>query len=287
MKRAVLTLSLVIAGVAFATPALAYTSPGTPSGFVNDFADILAPQEQTILEAKLSAHERETGNEIVVVTVPSIAGDTIETYAVSLFEDWGIGKEELDNGALLLVAPNEREVRIEVGYGLEGLLTDAASSMIVRDDLIPAFRDGRFYSGINQATDRMIALVRGEETVSEAQPSARSLFASLDLFPLLVVFLFQIIPVIVYSKSWWLGGVIGFVAGLIVFSSLVSGFVLALIGLVLDYALSKKFGGTRPPGSSGGVWFGGMGGGSSFGGGRGFGGFGGGFSGGGGASGRW
>src|SRR6185503_20358669 len=100
--------------------ALAYVSPGKPTGFVNDFAALLSPQTRESLEAELAQFEQTSGNEIVIATIPTHgSNETIETYAVKLFEEWAIGKEKPDNGLLLLIAKEDREMRIEVGYGLE------------------------------------------------------------------------------------------------------------------------------------------------------------------------
>lgn len=289
MKKA---LTLVVAWSAFSVVAFAYMSPGAPTGYVNDFAGVMSAQAEAGLNDRLAAYERETGNEISVVTVPSLGDETIETYAVKLFEEWGIGKERQDNGALLLVAPNDRAVRIEVGYGLEPYLTDVATSVIVNETLLPAFRAGDYERGIVAGADRIVAGLTGaEDLTAERAPQARAGGLNANLIGFVLVILLQLVPVVIYSKSWWLGGVIGFGLGFLVFSSLAAAGVLAVIGLVADFVLSKIFAGRRPggrgPGS--GVWFGGFGGGSGLGGGRGggFGGFGGGMSGGGGSSGRW
>ena len=120
--------------------ALAYASPGRPSGYVNDFAGLLTPAERQTLEQKLQSFEQQSGNQIAVVTISALGDDTIENYAVALFKEWGIGSKQHDNGILLLVARDDREVRIEVGYGLEGALPDALSHTIIQTILIPAFK---------------------------------------------------------------------------------------------------------------------------------------------------
>lgn len=291
MKKA---LTLVVAWSAFSFAALAYTSPGNPTGFVNDFAGIISPSAEAALNDRLAAYERETGNEVVVATVPSLGGDDIETFAVELFEEWGIGKERQDNGALLLVAPNDREARIEVGYGLEPYLTDVATSIIMNETLLPAFRAGDYEAGIVSGADRMVAgLIGAEDLTTERAGTGATGQGGLNanLLGFVFVILLQLIPVVIYSKSWWLGGVIGLILGFIVFGSIAAAGVLAVLGLAADFILSKMFAGKGkgPGGRPGaGVWFGGLGGGGGFGGrGGGFGGFGGGMSGGGGSSGRW
>ncbi len=276
--------------LSIAFPVSAYQSPGKATGFVNDFASVFSADQKMSLETKLSTLERETSVEVSVVTVPTLGDETVETYAVKLFEEWNIGKAKQDNGLLILVSPNDRQARIEAGYGLEPVITDAVSSTIMRNVMVPAFKSGDYFGGINSATDLIIGLVKGDpeteqyiQSNKENEKQMNGLDVSSLLFFVLVIVI-QLIPVIIYSKSWWLGGVVGFFLGLLIFYSLLVGVIAAVIGLIADYFLSKKFGGKRPPGTHGGVWFGGWGGGR---GGGSFGGFGGGMSGGGGSSGRW
>jgi len=123
-------------------PLLAYSNPGQPSGLVNDYAALLSPENRAALESKLEAFRDSSSNEIAVVTIKSLDGDAIENYAVKLFEDWGIGTEKNDNGLLLLVALDDRKMRIEVGYGLEGVLPDATANQIINKTLKPALQEG-------------------------------------------------------------------------------------------------------------------------------------------------
>src|SRR3989344_4544697 len=113
MKR----ITALVLVIGFLVPSLvgAYSSPGRPVGFVNDFADILSSEVEQALNEQLTAFARDESNEISVVTIASLDGDTVENYAVQLFKEWGIGTAKQDNGVLLLIAPNDREVRIEVG----------------------------------------------------------------------------------------------------------------------------------------------------------------------------
>jgi uncharacterized protein len=284
-----LFLRVLVFSVLFVIPVFfvsAYTSPGKPEGRVSDFARIFTAEQKSLLETRVAEYARPAGLEMAVVTVSSLEGETIESYAVRLFEEWGIGKEMSDNGVLLLVAPNEREVRIEVGYGLEQYLTDAESSYIIRTVIVPAFASGDYFSGIGAGIDAIESAVNADPSEMPAEAGV-SLFPSLDgetIVTLFFVLVAQILPLMMYSKSWWLGGVVGFVLGIIIWS-LYAGAVLAVVGLIVDYLLSKKYGGKRPTGTGmGGMFFGGGLGGR---GGGGFGGFGGGMSGGGGASGRW
>lgn len=259
---------------------LAYTSPGKPAGFVNDFSNIISPQTQTALEEKLS----KSGLEIAVVTVGSLGDETIETYSVKLFEEWGIGDKKKDNGVLFLVASNERQVRIEVGYGLEGILTDAQSNGIIQKIVLPELRAGNLEAGIIKGADAVISVVKDEIDYSQVKEE-KSIVGSIFIFIWLIIAI--LINIFRRTKSWWLGGVVGGIGGIIigfifgfVFTGIISIVGLTLLGLLIDFLVSKG-GGRGGPGG----FFGGFGGGHGSGGG--FGGFGGGMSGGGGSSGRW
>jgi uncharacterized protein len=142
-------------------PALAQTFPQL-TGRVVDGAGILKPEERAALEAKLKAHEDKTTDQVVVATVRSLEGYPIEDYANRLFRHWQLGQKDKDNGALLLVAPQERKVRIEVGYGLEGALTDALSKVIITTAVAPQFQKGNFAGGIDAGVDAMLSILTGD-----------------------------------------------------------------------------------------------------------------------------
>jgi uncharacterized protein len=137
------------------------------TGRVVDQAGLLGAQSRTALEAKLAQHESKTGEQVVVVTVSSLDGQSIEEYGVGLGRRWGIGTAGEDNGALLIVAPNEREVRIEVGYGLEGKLTDALASQIVQNEILPRFREGDMEGGIVAGAEAVLAILDGSYVPGE------------------------------------------------------------------------------------------------------------------------
>ncbi len=299
MRRIILIAFMII--VPFT--AMAYSSPGKSTGFVNDFANILGTRDRQIIEAKLQKLKQSTNAEIAIVTVSSLGGDTIENYAVMLFQEWGIGVKGIDNGLLILVAPNEREMRFEIGYGLEGSITDIQSGIIIRNIVTPAFQAGDYSKGINDAVDVVIAIIEKSPEAAiylnnnSANNSSSTLGSEMNLVPLIfimIIFMNLMARILGKTKSWWLGGVIG--AGIGVIIGLIWGFIsigiiwiiiLTVLGLVFDFFVSKN-----PPksgGHGGGffpIFFGGGRGSGGFGGG-GFGGFGGGMSGGGGASGRW
>ncbi|MEK7099741.1 MAG: TPM domain-containing protein, partial [Patescibacteria group bacterium] len=135
-------------------------------GPVNDYANIIPDDREAILEQKILDYEKITSVEIAVVTTPSLEDDSIENYANTLFNTWGIGQKALDNGVLILVAPTEREYRIEVGRGLEDRLTDAASDALGRETLPDAFRAGDYAGGIENLTGGIIDLL-GTKTLAE------------------------------------------------------------------------------------------------------------------------
>lgn len=141
------------------------------SGRVVDQAGLLDAQTSTQLSQMLEAHEQATTNQVVVVTVPDLQGTAIEDYGYQLGRAWGIGQKGRDNGALLIVAKAERKVRIEVGYGLEGQLTDAQSSIIINNVIVPSFRTGDFAGGIRAGTSAMLQVLGGDPL---AEPPARA-----------------------------------------------------------------------------------------------------------------
>lgn len=221
-----------------------------PTGYVNDYVGILSSQQKQTLTNAITELEEKTSAEVAIAVVESIDPYDIEQYAVKLFEKWAIGVKEKDNGVLIVLALQERSVRIEVGYGLEGILPDGLAGEIIRSDMIPFFKEKNYAEGLIQGTRAVIKQVAKEYQVDiTGLPSAKK-------------------PI--HQKDTALGSLLEFIF-LILFFILVFGFKSGLLGFFL-------FG---PRG--GGYW--GSGGGGGFGGG--FGGFGGGSSGGGGASGRW
>lgn len=277
--------------------ALAYQSPGQPTGFVNDFAKVLTADQVLELNKELAAFSLQgEQNEISVVTIPSLGGDDVESYATALFAEWGIGKADKDNGVLLLIAVEDRKMRIEVGYGAEALLTDAQSGAIVRNTLAPAFRAGDYYGGISAAVRQIAGALGGDSSaiadVPLAENSSGFFGLSFDTVVVLAFFFFSFVGSILgASRSWWLGGVLGGVGGIIIgfiYGFLYAGVawtaILIILGLILDFLLSRSYHHSMHTRGVAPWWFGGGRGGSS---GGGFGGFGGGSSGGGGASGSW
>lgn len=270
---------------------LAYSSPGSPTGFVNDYAGLFSSEQKTALENKIVAFEKDTGNEIAVATIKTLNGDIIENFANELFQEWGIGKKGKDNGVLILVALDDRKMRIEVGYGLEGSLTDAQSYKIIDKIMKPAFREEKYYEGVNQAVDEIIALTKGEETTIK-ESVVQNIIDTLMTLGVIFILLFSLVvwlaAILARSKSWWAGGILGAAGG--IFVALVAGLLVGLIiaiifvptGLLFDYVVSRAYKEGKKKGRKVPWWAGGGGSG-----GGGWGGFGGGGSGGGGASGGW
>ena len=154
-------LALIVLPV---SAALAQSTPEFPelSGRVVDKAGILSPTTESQITQVLQAHEQGTTEQIVVVTLPDLQGYPIEDYGYQLGRHWGIGQKGEDNGALLIVAQKERKIRIEVGYGLEGRLTDAASATIINQIMTPAFKQGQFEQGIGNGVAAMVQVLGGK-----------------------------------------------------------------------------------------------------------------------------
>src|SRR5439155_6562044 len=157
------------------------------TGRVVDNAEILKPATREKITAALKAHEQASGDQIAVLTVPTIGGESIEEYAVKVFENWKLGQKGKDNGVLMIVAPQDRKMRIEVGYGREGTLTDAAASRIIRNVITPQFKAGDFDKGIADGAEAIVATLEGKPGVaadsnaSSSGPSGQSFFKGPDL----------------------------------------------------------------------------------------------------------
>jgi uncharacterized protein len=145
---------------------LAQSSLPKPSGYVNDLAGILDAGTRSTLEQRLKDVEAKTSSEIAVATVPSLDGMSIEEYATHLFKEWGVGQATTDNGVLVLVAPNDREMRIEVGYGLEGVLPDGLAGQIRDEQFLPRFRDNDYVGGIAAGVNRIADIVEKNQVLT-------------------------------------------------------------------------------------------------------------------------
>lgn len=187
----------VLAASCFALLLLVCTSVAAPdfpqlSGRVVDTAGLLDAGTEASLTEKLEALETKTTDQIVVVTLKSLQGETIEQYGYQLGRNWGVGQKEKNNGALLIVAVKERKVRIEVGYGLEGVLTDALTKVIIDSAIVPRFRAGDFPGGIVAGTtDLITALTGGKETLlaRQPEPDATRYQSTIDTIFTIIIFL--------------------------------------------------------------------------------------------------
>ncbi len=160
------------------------------TGRVVDNANLLSASQERGLSKQLEQHEAETSNQIVVVTLPGLQGTTIEDYGYQLGRHWAVGQKDRNNGVLLIVAPNERKVRIEVGYGLEGDLPDALTKAIIEQDILPAFRNNDYPGGIMTGVDSILAAISGSY-----EPQAKSSKKS-NKFVLLIFFVFLLITIL-------------------------------------------------------------------------------------------
>ena len=253
-------------------------------GRVNDYANMISAEAENRIEAISEELERTDSTQLVVLTVPSLEGEALEEFSIRVAEGWGIGQEEYDNGVLLLVAQAERRIRIEVGYGLEGVLTDLQSGRIIDYEITPYFKKGQFGEGLVRGTEAIADTVRGEYQASEQTTDRTSASSRSRLVPFFI--LLMVISVLGSRRR-----IIGGIAGAILFP-VVALLALGLSPLLLLLFIPLGFGaGLLIPGiflmsaarrGRGGGFYGGGG----FGGGGGFSGGGGGF-GGGGASGGW
>ena len=187
--------------VLFALPAAAQTFPAL-SGRVVDQADLLRPEQELDLNSKLAALETQTGRQFVVATVNSLEGRNIEDYGYRLGRTWAIGDKEKDDGVILLVAPKERKVRIETGYGARVFLTDAVSSVIIRENILPKFKAGDMGGGVVAGADAIITQLQlppeeAQRRAAEAAASAKK--REVDVNPIPVIFIVIIFFVIIGS----------------------------------------------------------------------------------------
>lgn len=166
--------------------------PGARWGYVSDFAGVLTDAQRDALEVKLQALDASDSTQVAVVTLETLEGDSLESLSHRLAAQWGIGRQGRSNGVLLLIVTDDRSVRIEVGYGLEGRLTDILSGMIIRDHMVPRFREGDYAGGIEAGVDAIVAVVRGEfQGTGRAGPSTSppSRTVAPVLFVLMAVFI--------------------------------------------------------------------------------------------------
>ncbi|HMW18692.1 MAG TPA: TPM domain-containing protein [Accumulibacter sp.] len=264
---------------------------------VTDSTSTLSAEQRRTLETKLADFERQKGSQIAVLIVSTVAPESIEQYALRVAEAWKLGRRGVDDGALLLIAKQDRKLRIEVGYGLEGAINDATAKRVISEIISPRFKDGDFYGGIDVGIDTLMRLVGGEPLPPPAAVDLRPHVSTVDdnmallLFAgFLLVFVFGRVLRAIFGR-FLAAGIVGVAAGTAA-AYLLSSLVVAAIAGVVAFMASLMFGTLSSAGwSTGGFSWGsgrggGFGGSGGRGGGGGFSGGGGGF-GGGGASGGW
>jgi uncharacterized protein len=280
-----LLVAVAIGGAA--SPAAALDVPPL-TGRIVDAAHLLPADLAVSLSAELAAHEARTGNQVALLTLPSLQGEPLEEFSHRVATTWKLGQKGTDNGVLVLVVPGDRKVRIEVGYGLEGTLTDAKSSRIIREEMAPRFRDGDFAGGIAAGLRAVLGTIEGTYTppARKRGTAGSTVGGSWGIF--FVALVVGIITAAIIGHHWK-GSSVGSVMAFVL--ALSSGLLLALVVAVIVMVVTLPFGSMS--GSSRRTYFPGWGGGNLGGFSGGGGGFGGSFSGGGGgfggggASGSW
>lgn len=164
-----------------ASNAFALSIPDKPQAYVNDYAGLLSPAARAKIEAKLAAFEKETSNQVVVAIFNSLEGESLEDFSMRLAEKWKIGSQKNDNGVILLIFKEDRAMRLEVGYGLEGVLPDALADQIIRREIVSAFRSGDFDLGVSRGIDAVINATQGEYRAT-SNNTADQTFAQIFFF---------------------------------------------------------------------------------------------------------
>ena len=225
--------------------------------YINDFANIIEDNTELELENNLREFFASTTHQIVVVTVNNIDGDYIENYSIKLAEKIKAGSEKNDNGVVLLIAKDDKQMRLEVGYGLEGVLTDSRSSYITNNIIKPEFKNGNYTAGIKNGVAEIIKVTSqenyGKDIDEKSKNSPNILLKILSKFPpevFLIIFFLGFgaiqwfISVLGRTKSWWLGGIIGFIISAILFYLVIQSlfmFLITLFGFLFDYFISKNY----------------------------------------------
>lgn len=272
---------VVVLVVALLAPIAAAAQVAVPAllGHVTDQTKTLTPQQLSTLEQTLSAFEAQKGSQLAVLIVSTTAPEEIEQFALRVAEQWKLGRKKIDDGAIVVVAKNDRTLRIEVGYGLEGALSDIISKRIISETITPRLQQGDYFGGVEAGVDQIIRVVNGEPLPA---PNSRAADANADVRQMLPFLL-----IVALAVGGVLRSVFGKVTGALMTGaavSLVAWFLIGTLFLSVLAGVAAMFvtglGGTRMLYGMGGLGGGGRGGGGGFSGG------GGGF-GGGGASGRW
>ena len=250
MKKLLLIYTLLLSFCATAQIEKALPARPSPARLVNDFTRTLTAEQVQALESKLVANDDSTSNQIAIVIIPTTGDYSIDEIALQIGRTWGVGNKDKNNGIVILVAKNDRKIKIEIGYGLEGSVPDVTAKRIIEDEILPEFKQNNYYRGLDNGTDAIIKAAAGEYKAPEGYGNRKKKGVSIGTIIFIIIIL-----LIVF------GGAAG-------------------PGIGGTYVSRGGFGGWS--GGRGGGWSGGGGGG-----GGGFGGFGGGSFGGGGSSGSW
>lgn len=292
MRATAAGIVLGLAGLCWTiTPSAEVAIPELRSA-VTDLTDTFNTAARDALESKLTSFQQRAGAQVAVLIVPSTKPETIEQYAIRVVDAWKLGRAEQDDGVLLLVAKNDRSLRIEVGKGLEGAIPDALAKRIIAETIVPEFRNNHFAGGIDAGIDQILGLIRGE-ALPPPVASGRRVDSGLQIAAAPLMLTLLMIGTVFRRMFGALGGasltgVLAFVLGFFVFG-VVAGALAAGVMFVIVLMLGGRGGGggfATGAGMGYGGGFGSMGGGGGFSSGGGFSGGGGGFSGGG-ASGSW
>jgi uncharacterized protein len=256
MKKLFLLVLLFVSGFAFGQIDKYVPKRPSPPKLVNDFTQTLTTEQVQALENKLVAYDDSTSSQVAVVIIPTTGDYPIEDVALRILRDWGVGNQGKNNGIVLLIAKDDRKVRIEVGYGLEGAIPDMIAASIIDHEITPNFKEGNYYRGLDEGTQAIFKAASGEYKAPADYSKRKKKGLNIGTIIFIIIIL-----IIVFGGAGGGGGG--------------------------GYVSRRGYRGWWLPTGGGGGWTGGGGGGGWSGGGGGFGGFGGGSGGGGGASGSW
>jgi uncharacterized protein len=259
MKSLSLTLTALTL-LLTSTAAYAFDVP-VNDGFVTDTVGLLSADDEQVLEGELQQYQRETSNEIAIVILRSLTGSVASDVAVEIGRKWGVGTEK-DNGILMLVSYDDRQIWIATGYGLEGAVPDLVAHGIAEKDMTPYFREAEYFEGLQAGIDALKKHIGGEYTAERYEESDNSGGVLPWLFFFVFIAFNYLAALFGRTKSWWLGGAFGGLFGIILtalYSWWISIPVLVLLGLLFDYIVSKNGygrgrGGRRGGGGGGSKW---------------------------------
>lgn len=219
-------------------------------GYVNDYADMISSSTETELESKLKAFEDSDSTQIVILTIPSLEGEVLEEFSIKMAEEWKIGQKNKDNGVIFLVSKNDRKMRIEVGYGLEGVITDMLAGRIVDNVAAPYFKKGEMDKGFTEVINALIGSSKGEFTADKLPTANQSKDKTLPIVIIVMVIIFwfsfsRIFPVKIRGIAGGVFGIIislilGFIGGITlgIFSSIILSIIGAVLGAIFTLIFS-------------------------------------------------